>query len=80
MPETTVATAPSTSVRVRIEHSRTQRDGWGYSSTVEVTEHDGPIEMETLQSLLAQVRFIGESERDERNRREIARSGDDGRI
>ena len=56
-------------VRVRIEHSKTQRDGWGYLSTVEVTQ-TGPIDMDELRALLAEVRFLGESERDIRNARD----------
>lgn len=68
MPET--ITAPSPTIRVRIEHSRTIKDGWGYSSTVEMTSETP--DMDEMRALLAEVRQAGENERDIRNAREAA--------
>jgi hypothetical protein len=66
------STEPQPRTRVRVEHSRTQRDGWGYSTTVEVeypgtnvrTDADALIRLEEL---LGQARIIGQRERDARN-------------
>lgn len=69
--------------RIRIEHSHTIKNGWGYSTTVEIqypsssdlinrTEDlDG---MSRLASLLADARLIAEEERDIRNLRDAERS------
>lgn len=62
-------------IRVRIGHTRTQRDGWGYESTVEITlpgnDWDAHAEMaESMASLLALARRLGENEATIRNRAE----------
>lgn len=64
--------ARTPTVRMRIEHSRTIKDGWGYSTTVEITSV-GELDPLTMQALLVRVRLLGEEERDERNRRDAAR-------
>lgn len=71
-------------MRIRVEHSRTQRDGWGYSTTVEL---DGiavgdpgyafdeiAVDDATalIKSALAKARDLGETERDIRNQRDNA--------
>lgn len=74
---TGVASATPT-VRVRIAHTRTIKDGWGYESSVEVTmpgaDADHPetelLLQETLERLLTIARAHGERERDVRNQRE----------
>lgn len=62
------ATEPEPRTRIRIEHARTQRDGWGYSTTVEVT-YDGTDDsaaLDRLDELLMHARALGEHERDAR--------------
>lgn len=63
-------TTPRT--RIRIGHSRTQRDGWQYETTVEV-EWDGEDaerdynELQRLSQLMDSARHLAELERDQRN-------------
>lgn len=59
-------------VRVRIEHSRTQRDGWGYSTTVEVTSGDLDDLTDLIPDLLTDARLMANQERDIRNRLDAA--------
>ncbi|MGE0541258.1 MAG: hypothetical protein AB7R89_13880 [Dehalococcoidia bacterium] len=73
MAETTV-TPDKFAVRVRIEHSRTQRDGWGYSTTVEVTSDSLDDFTDMMPDLLTDTRLMAENERDIRNRRDAARN------
>lgn len=79
MPVTTLdAIAPQPTLRIRVEHSRTQRDGWGYSTTVEMDGIDASdyrrIDDATawIANVLEDARKLGEHERDERNQRDNA--------
>lgn len=61
-----------TGVRLRIAHSKTQRDGWGYETTVELTDAlpDDDDGMRALgQRLAALLVEVDVRARDERNRR-----------
>jgi hypothetical protein len=65
---------PVVRTRIRTSHSRTQRDGWGYESTVETEffgrgAEDARVWHEAMQQL---ARELGEQERDARNTRERA--------
>lgn len=69
------ATEPEPRTRVRIEHSRTIKEGWGYSTTVEVTFDGETVEGDAavvarIGGLLEITRVIAEQERDARNERE----------
>ncbi|MFT4039693.1 MAG: hypothetical protein QM692_16045 [Thermomicrobiales bacterium] len=72
------ATAPQPTLRIRIEHSRTIKDGWSYSTTVELsgvdaTEAGMVAAHDILVDGLDRARWIGEIERDQRNVRDDAR-------
>lgn len=74
MTESKAQTAEPT-IRMRIAHTRTQRDGWGYESTVEVSlpgnDWFAHAEMsESMMSLMALARRLGENEATIRNRAE----------
>lgn len=60
--------------RVRIAHSRTIKEGWGYETSVEVTQtRDDELTAELereLEELLLMARILGERERDVRNARD----------
>lgn len=61
--------------RIRLSHSRTQRDGWQYETTVEVEWFgdytlDGHNGFERVDELLRHARILGEAERDIRNQRD----------
>lgn len=69
---TETAAAPAVTTRIRVNHSRTIKEGWGYETTVEVAwAGDGPgVDVDALARLdlmLARARTIGELERDARN-------------
>ena len=70
MSGTTTETTPT--VRVRIEHSRTIKDGWSYSTTVEVTSDSLDDFTDMMPDLLTDARLMAENERDVRNRRDAA--------
>lgn len=82
--QTLEVVAPQPTLRIRVEHSRTVKDGWSYSTTVELdgVNVGGPgyafddIAVEDAVSLLRaallQVRDLGEQERDARNQRDTA--------
>lgn len=69
-------TTPQPTLRIRVEHSRTQRDGWGYSTTVEMDdiEASNPVRVaeaiSRLSRTLEAARLVGELERDVRNQRD----------
>jgi hypothetical protein len=71
----------SGTLRVRINHSRTVKDGWSFDSTVELT---APLEMDNgerraiLDEWLAIARELGEAERDARNARDRQEQSDHG--
>lgn len=72
------AAAPQPALRIRVEHSRTQRDGWGYSTTVEMDGIDATNwrhineAVSAIESVLHDARRLGERERDVRNERDHA--------
>lgn len=70
-------TEPEVRTRIRIAHTRTQRDGWGYETTVEV-EYAGTDDTEArerLDWLLLTAELLGRREADERNTIERLRTG-----
>jgi len=72
------AVAPQPTLRIRVEHSRTQRDGWGYSTTVELDGIDASSRQhikdaaDEIAYALKEARLLGESERNFRNQRDTA--------
>jgi hypothetical protein len=58
--------------RIRINHSRTIKEGWGFESTVEVEFAGGlsPAVEAEVEALLCTARSLGEIERDARNQRD----------
>lgn len=75
--QTLEAIAPQPTLRIRVEHSRTIKDGWGYSTTVEIDGVDATWEEipswgGLLRAALLEVREVGENERDIRNQRDNA--------
>ena len=71
-PAILATTEPEVRTRIRIAHSRTQRDGWQYETTVEV-EYDGTDDIDAQQrlaTLMHDARFLAERERDDRNKRD----------
>lgn len=71
------ASAPQPTLRIRVEHSRTIKDGWGYSTTVEldgIDTNDTPYNnaINILDAALLETRLLGERERNERNQRDNA--------
>jgi hypothetical protein len=69
---------PETKTRIRVNHSRTQRDGWGYETTVEIEyagdePGDEAAALARLGGLLIQARILAENERDARNERDGGR-------
>lgn len=65
----------SISFRIRIGHSKTQRDGWGYETTVELNEEVGELDAAELEAISAKLDSLlrlaanrGEIERDRRER------------
>lgn len=60
--------------RVRIAHSKTIKEGWGYETSVEVTQtRDDELTSELereLEELLFMARVLGERERQVRNSRD----------
>ena len=69
---------PQPKLRIRIEHSRTIKDGWSYSTTVEMDGIDATSwrlmqeGASIVEGMLMEVRRIGELERDTRNQRDTA--------
>lgn len=63
------STTPDPRTRIRVNHSRTQRGGWQYETTVEVewSGADDGDALYRLQSLLTEAREVAKRERDERN-------------
>lgn len=59
-------------IRVRVSHSKTQRDGWGYETTVEIDSEMTDALQEELRKWLEIVRNVGEYERGVRNARDKA--------
>jgi hypothetical protein len=61
--------------RMRINHTRTIKNGWDYESTVEIEYpgYDDAAHLVRLADLLDQVREVAERERDARNRHDAAR-------
>jgi hypothetical protein len=57
-------------VRLRVNNSKTQRDGWGYESTAEVAYMGPEIPFDQIEAALveatARARRVGENERDMR--------------
>jgi hypothetical protein len=76
MTETRAETVPT--VRVRIEHSRTIKDGWSYSTTVEMTSDSLNDFTDLMPDLLTDARLMAEEERDARNRRDAALRSESG--
>lgn len=75
--QTLESLAPQPTLRIRVEHSRTIKDGWSYSTTVELDGVEVGAGKESralylLEFLLKEVRQLGENERDERNQRDNA--------
>lgn len=76
--QTLEAIAPQPTLRIRIEHSRTIKDGWSYSTTIEIDGVDATSYQqirearELLTATLIDVRMRGEQERDLRNERDAA--------
>lgn len=76
--QTLEAIAPQPTLRIRVEHSRTIKDGWGYSTTVEVDGIDESNASRVAEAIrriaitLEEVRVLGEHERDIRNQRDTA--------
>ena len=73
-PEILSAIEPEVTTRIRIEHSKTIKEGWGYSTTVEATFRGESVEADAaavarLGGLLETVWVIAERERDIRNER-----------
>lgn len=71
------AVAPQPTLRIRIEHSRTIKDGWSYSTTVELsdipaTEEEYWRAHGVIDDALLRVRLLGEMERDARNKSDTA--------
>lgn len=72
------AIAPQPTLRIRVEHSRTIKDGWNYSTTVEMDgiEASDPVRVaeaiSRLSRTLEAARLVGELERDLRNQRDNA--------
>lgn len=69
------STIPETRTRIRVNHSRTQRDGWQYETTVEVEFGGDEVgtdsnALERLAGLTQLAREIGEEECRARNARE----------
>jgi hypothetical protein len=58
--------------RIRINHSRTIKEGWNFESTVEVEFAGGlsPAVEAEVEALLWTTRALGEAERDARNQRD----------
>lgn len=70
------ATEPEVRTRIRIEHSRTIKEGWSYASTVEVI-YDGSDDEDArdrLRQLLEMAALLGEAERDIRQARDEQRA------
>lgn len=72
---TATATIPETRTRIRVNHSRTQRDGWSYETTVEVEfggdgVEEGVAAVSRLDALIHLARNVGEDECRTRNARE----------
>lgn len=61
-------------IRIRISHSKTIKEGWGYETTVEFDSTPTPDLMDTLKLWLEAARAMGETERDIRNHRESNRT------
>lgn len=66
------AVAPQPTLRIRIEHSRTIKEGWGYSTTVELsgvpaTDKGITEAHDILAEGLDRAQWLGEIERDVRN-------------
>ena len=68
-------------LRIRIEHSRTIKDGWSYATSVtldgvEITDAFADVDIEGAGSVLTlallKARTLGEQERDLRNQRDNA--------
>lgn len=57
-------------IRVRVSHSKTQRDGWGYETTVEIDTEMTDALQDELRKWLEIVRNVGEYERGVRNARD----------
>lgn len=75
------AIAPQPTLRIRVEHSRTIKDGWSYSTTVEIDGVAAPESftdlavddaVNVLRYALREARDLGEQERDARNQRDNA--------
>ena len=71
-PALLAATEPEVRTRIRIEHSRTIKEGWGYETTVEIefTDGDNQAAYGLMGSLLSLARELGETERNARQRRD----------
>jgi len=64
--------------RVRVHHSKTQRDGWGYETTVEVEWFGRELDDEMrgrLAALLAGADRLGREERERRRRDDAKEAG-----
>ena len=76
--QTLDATTPQPTLRIRVEHSRTIKDGWGYSTTVEMDGIDAGDRqridkgLELISDTLVKARKLAEFERDIRNHRDAA--------
>ncbi|MCA9876796.1 MAG: hypothetical protein KC442_03410 [Thermomicrobiales bacterium] len=75
--QTLEATAPQPTLRIRIEHSRTIKEGWSYSTTVEIDGVDVSDDsynnaIDILDVALLESRLLGERERNTRNQRDAA--------
>lgn len=68
------ATAPQPTLRIRVEHSRTIKDGWSYSTTVEVDDaQDLDKALGMITEAMVRVRKIAEMERNVRDERDNLR-------
>lgn len=78
VPAVLTAAEPEPRTRIRVNHSRTQREGWQYESTVEIeyrgdgSDDDDARRLIRLAELLKAARGLGERERDARNAAEMA--------
>lgn len=64
------ATTSDPKIRVRINHSRTQRDGWRHETTVEVDEYsapDGADLYRMCRELLQDLDSLARAENERRN-------------
>lgn len=72
------AIAPQPTLRIRVEHSRTVKDGWSYSTTVELDGVDAydprwvNEALDLISDTASEARKLGEIERDIRNERDNA--------